>query len=80
MTRKILRGVSCENTKKLAGAIKDYIEAHNKTAEPFRWRKRGARGAQLADKITNLCNQSQARCPGSAWRLARRVKSAIGRP
>ena len=56
MTRKILRGVSYENTKKLAGAIKDYIEAYNKTAEPFRWRKREVRGAQLADNITNLCN------------------------
>ena len=56
MTRKILRGVSYENTKKLAGAIKDYIEAYNKTAEPFRWRKREVRGTQLADNITNLCN------------------------
>ena len=56
VTRKIFRGVSYENTKKLAEAIKDYIEVYNKTAEPFRWRKREVRGAQLADNITNLCN------------------------
>ena len=38
----------------LAHAITDYINAYNKTAEPFIWKKRDVRGSQIKDNLSNL--------------------------
>jgi transposase len=54
MTRKILRGSSFDSTEQLCGAIKNYIEAYNKSAEPFIWKKREVKGSQIKDTIHNL--------------------------
>jgi len=54
MSRKVLRGASFEDTEALAGALGAYINAYNKTAEPFVWKKREVRGTQIKDTLANL--------------------------
>ena len=56
LTRKSLRGASFATTEALCGHIRKYIEAYNKTAKPFVWRKREVKGAQLKNNLRNLCN------------------------
>jgi transposase len=56
MSRKVLRGASFDNTQQLCDAIKKYIDAYNQSAEPFIWKKREVKGAQIKDTISNLCN------------------------
>lgn len=56
LQRKALRGASFESINKLTQAIQDFTAAYNKNAEPFVWRKREVKGAQLRNTIINLCN------------------------
>lgn len=56
MTRKVLRGASFDSIQRLCEAITKYIEAYNHRAEPFNWKKRGVKGSQIKDTISNLCN------------------------
>ena len=56
LARKSLRGASFATTEALCGHIRKYIEAYNKTAKPFVWRKREVKGAQLKNNLRNLCN------------------------
>ena len=56
LTFKSLRGASHANTQEMAEHIKAFVEAYNKTAKPFVWRKRTVKGAQLANSIRNFCN------------------------
>jgi transposase len=56
LSRKSLRGASFATTEALCGHIRKYIEAYNKTAKPFVWRKREVKGAQLKNNLRNLCN------------------------
>lgn len=55
-TRKTLNGASFQSTEQLTQAIKAFVKHYNKTAAPFIWRKREARGAQLRYTVVNLCN------------------------
>ena len=55
-TRKSLRGASFESIGELTQAIEAFVTRYNKTAEPFVWRKREVRGAQLRNTIVNLRN------------------------
>jgi transposase len=56
MSRKVLRGASFDNTQLLCEAIRKYIDAYNQSAEPFVWKKREVKGAQIQDTISNLRN------------------------
>lgn len=56
MTRKVLRGASHDSVEQLKDAIEQYLEYYNESAEPFVWRKREVKGAQIRDTIANLCN------------------------
>lgn len=56
MSRKVLRGASHNSISELTEAIKNFIQAYNESAEPFRWKKREVHGSQLRDTIANLCN------------------------
>ena len=56
MSRKVLRGASFDSTLQLCDAIRKYIDAYNQSAEPFVWKKREVKGAQIKDTIANLCN------------------------
>jgi len=56
MSRKVLRGASFDNTAQLCEAIKEYISSYNDSAEPFTWKKREVRGAQIKDTFANLRN------------------------
>ena len=56
LSRKALRGASFNNVEQLTQAIKDFVAAYNKNANPFVWRKREVKGSQLRNTIVNLCN------------------------
>ena len=56
LTLKSLRGASFTDTKQLGAHIKAFQESYNETAQPFIWRKREIRGAQLSNSIKNFCN------------------------
>lgn len=56
LQRKALTGASFTSIEQLVQAIRDFLEAHNRTAKPFIWRKREVRGAQLRNTIINLRN------------------------
>lgn len=55
-SRKALRGGSFRNQDQLRQAIEDFVAAYGPTAQPFVWRKREVKGAQLRNTIVNLCN------------------------
>jgi hypothetical protein len=52
--RKVLRGASFDSTNELVAAIEAFIKHYNKIAEPFVWRKREVKGAQIRDTLSNL--------------------------
>ena len=54
--RKTLNNSSFRNIEQLVAAIQAFIDAYNKNASPFVWRKREVRGAQLRNTIVNLRN------------------------
>jgi transposase len=54
--RKTLNNASFISTEQLCEAIHAFTAACNENAEPFVWRKREVRGAQLRNTIVNLCN------------------------
>jgi len=56
LTLKSLRGMSFSSTKELGAHIKAFQKAYNATAQPFIWKKREIRGAQLVNSIKNFCN------------------------
>lgn len=56
LARKSLKGASFVTTDELAGHLSKFIEAHNRTAAPFKWRKREVVGSQLKNTIGNLSN------------------------
>lgn len=53
-SRKVLRG-SSHNKESLGEAIESYIKAYNRNPQPFVWKKREVKGAQLRNTISNLC-------------------------
>ena len=55
MSRKVLRGASFDSTGTLAEAISGYINAYNEMAKPFVWKKRGIKGSQIKNNLSNLC-------------------------
>lgn len=54
--RKSLRGKSFSSTEEMTGHIESFITSYNQNAQPFTWRKREVRGAQLKNNIHNFCN------------------------
>lgn len=56
LQRKSLRGASFSNVEELGEHILAFQAAYNKNAEPFVWKKREVRGAQLSNSIHNFCN------------------------
>ena len=56
LTLKSLRGASFLSTQELGAQIKAFQKAYNKTAQPFVWKKREIRGAQLKNSIKNFYN------------------------
>ncbi|WKJ92688.1 IS630 family transposase [Methylomonas montana] len=56
MSRKALHGASFSSIEQLTQAIKDFVAVYNNNANPFVWRKREVKGAQLRNTIVNLCN------------------------
>jgi len=46
-SRKALRGTSFASPQQLRQRIKDFIARYNPNSQPFQWRKRDVRGAQL---------------------------------
>lgn len=56
LTLKSLRGTSSSGTQELGAHIKTFQEAYNKTAQPFVWKKREIKGAQLTNSVKNFCN------------------------
>ena len=55
MSRKVLRGASFDSTNELSQAVLGYIQAYNKSAEPFIWKKREVHGSQIKNSLSNLC-------------------------
>jgi transposase len=56
LTLKSLRGANFSSTQHLCSHIKAFRDAYNKTAQPFVWKKREIKGAQLTNSIRNFCN------------------------
>lgn len=56
LTLKSLRGASFSSPQELGAHIKAFEKAYNETAQPFVWKKRKIKGAQLANSIRNFCN------------------------
>ena len=56
LTLKLLWGASFSSTQDLCSHIKAFQDAYNKTAQPFVWKKREVKGAQLTNSIRNFCN------------------------
>jgi transposase len=56
LERKTLRGASFKTKDQLREAIEAFIQKHNESAKPFRWRKREVKGSQLRNTIVNLCD------------------------
>jgi transposase len=54
LTRKALNGASFDSKEQLAKAIQDFCDAWHRDAQPFVWRKREVKGAQLRNTIQNL--------------------------
>ncbi len=54
LQNKTLSGASFLNTQQLTQAITDFTAAYNQNAQPFVWRKREVKGAQLRNTIANL--------------------------
>jgi len=55
-SRKALRGASFASPQELRQRIEEFIARYNPNAQPFKWRKREVRGAQLKDTIANFTN------------------------
>ena len=53
---KSLRGASFTDTAQLAEQIMAFQKAYNETAQPFVWKKREIRGAQLSSSVRNFRN------------------------
>lgn len=54
--RQALRGASFTSPQQLRQAIDRFIEAHNKKAAPFEWRKKEVHAVGLKRKYADLCN------------------------
>ena len=54
--RQALRGASFTSPQQLRQAIDRFIEAHNKKAAPFEWRKKEVHAVGLKGKYADLCN------------------------
>ncbi len=53
---KSLKGASFNSTEELDEHITTYIEKYNKNCEPFKWKKREVKGAQIKNNIENIRN------------------------
>lgn len=51
-----LRGASFSDTQALGEHIAAFVEAYNRNAQPFVWRKREVKGCQLRNNARNFCN------------------------
>lgn len=56
LTIKSLRGMSFSSTQGLGEHIKAFQKAYNETAQPFVWKKREIKAAQLTKYVRNFCN------------------------
>lgn len=56
LSLKSLRGARFSSTQELDVQIKAFQKTYNKTAQPFVWKKREIKGAQLTNSIKNFCN------------------------
>jgi transposase len=56
LSRKALKQASFTSTEDLKNAITAFIKRHNERAQPFKWRRREVKGAQIKNTITNLRN------------------------
>jgi transposase len=56
LSRSALKGGSFTSTGEVRKAIDDFVEAYNKEAAPFEWRKRKAYPKNLKKYYSNLCN------------------------
>lgn len=56
LSRKVLKNASFSNTESLSKAIEEFIAVYHQGAQPFVWRKREVKGAQLKNTISNFCN------------------------
>lgn len=56
LSRKAIKGASFTSCEELANAIREFVDVYNDKAEPFTWRKREVKGAQLKNNIANLRN------------------------
>jgi transposase len=54
LTFKSLRDASFSSTQELGAHIKAFQKAYNETAQPFVWKKREIRGAQLTNSVRNF--------------------------
>jgi transposase len=56
LSRKTLKQASFTSTNDLKNAIEAFISLHNQQAQPFKWRRREVKGAQIKNTIANLRN------------------------
>jgi hypothetical protein len=56
LSRKTLKQASFTSTNDLKSAIEAFISHHNQQAQPFKWRRREVKGAQIKNTIRNLRN------------------------
>jgi transposase len=56
LSRRALKGASFTSPRQLREAIDRFVEAHNKTASPFKWKKEKVYPKALKDYYANLCN------------------------
>lgn len=56
LSRRALKGASFTSPRQLRQAIDRFVEAHNKTASPFEWKKKKVYPKTLKNTYANLCN------------------------
>ena len=56
LSRRALKGASFTSPRQLREAIDRFVEAHNKNASPFEWKKRNVYQKTLKNNYANLCN------------------------
>ncbi len=56
LTLKSLRGASFSSTRELGAHIQAFQKEYSATAQPFVWKKRDIKGAQLTNSVKNFCN------------------------
>jgi transposase len=67
LSRTVLRYASYYGTKELKKQLLAYIRYYNKTAKPFKWRKRDVAGSQLRNTLENFFDDTSI---GRKFRLS----------